>query len=205
MAGFPLDYQMIWNDCIAAFEERKLVLHEVLKSADCKILLAADTDETMGYMCVACHFINADWKLQRKIIKFVVVEPPCNGVEIFNDILRCMQDWNIEQKLFGVTISDSAANETMVHMLKQDLVLKKVLPVEGKLLHNQCASHIRNLLVSDGLKFVDSIVDKIRESVKYIQSSKTREKIFDKIVVQEGISYFECLSLDTPTCWNSIY
>jgi hypothetical protein len=88
-------------------------------------------------------------------------------VEIFNDIRRCIQDWNIEQKLFGVTIADSAANETMVHMLKQDLVLKKVLPVEGKLLHNQCASHIRNLLVSDGLKFVDSIVDKIRECQVY--------------------------------------
>ncbi|RLN17938.1 hypothetical protein C2845_PM02G15600 [Panicum miliaceum] len=71
LAGFPLDYQIIWNDFVAAFEERKLVLQEVLKSADC--------------------------------------------------------------------------NETMVHMLKQDLVLKKVLPVEGKLLHNQCASHIINL------------------------------------------------------------
>ena len=90
LAGFPLDYQMNWNDCIAAFEERKLVLLEVLKSADCKISLTADTDETMGYMCVACHFINTDWKLQRKIIKFVVVESPHNGVEIFSAILRCM-------------------------------------------------------------------------------------------------------------------
>jgi hypothetical protein len=42
-------------------------------------------------------------------------------------------------------------------------------------------------------------------SVKYIQSSKSREQIFEKIVVQEGISYYECLSLDTPTCWNSTY
>ncbi|KAG2538796.1 hypothetical protein PVAP13_9NG304000 [Panicum virgatum] len=203
--GFPLDYQMNWNDCIAAFEERKLVLLEVLKSADCKISLTADMDETMGYMCVACHFINTDWKLQRRIIKFVVVEPPHNGEEIFNAILRCIQDWNIEQKLFGVTIADSAANETMVHMLKQDLVVKKVLSVEGKLLHNQCASHIINLLVSDALKFVESICDKIRESVKYIQSSKSREQIFEKIVAQEGISYDEWLSLDTPTCWDSTY
>ena len=195
---------MNWNDCIAAFEERKLVLLEVLKSADCKISLTADMDETMGYMCVACHFINTDWKLQRRIIKFVVVEPPHNGEEIFSAILRCIQDWNIEQKLFGVTIADSAANETMVHMLKQDLVVKKVLSVEGKLLHNQCA-YIINLLVSDALKFVESICDKIRESVKYIQSSKSREQIFEKIVAQEGISYDEWLSLDTPTCWDSTY
>jgi hypothetical protein len=167
LSGFPLDNQIVWNDCIAAFEEQKLKLQEVLKSADCKFSLTSDMNETMGYMCVRCHFIDADWKLQKRIVKFLVVEAPHNGVIIFNAILRCIQDWNIEQKVFGITIGNSAANETMVHMLKQNLVLKNVLPVEGKLLHNHCASHIINLIVSDGLKFVDSIVDKIRECQVY--------------------------------------
>lgn len=205
LAGFPLDYQIVWNDCIAAFEEQKLILQEILKSADCKVSLTADTDETMGYMCLTCHFISDDWKVQKRIIKFLIVEAPHNGVEIFNAVLRCIQDWNIEQKIFGMTVGNSAANETMVNMLKQNLLLKKILPVEGKLLHNQCASHIINIIVSDGLKFVDSIVDKIRESVKYIQSTESRGQIFEKILVQEGISYHEWPSLDRPTHWNSTY
>ncbi|CAL4924285.1 unnamed protein product [Urochloa decumbens] len=202
--GFPTDNQMVWNDCIEAFEEQKLKLQEVLETADCKISLTADMNETMGYMCVTCHFINADWKLQKKIIKFLVIEAPDNGVVIFNAILRSIQEWNIEQKIFGITIRNCAANETMVDMLKQNLVLKKVLPLEGKLLHNQCASHVINLIVSDGLKFVDSTVHKIRESVKYIESLKSHE-IFEKIIVQEGISHEEWPYLGMPTNWNSTY
>lgn len=42
-------------------------------------------------------------------------------------------------------------------------------------------------------------------SVKYIQSSESQEQIFEKIIVQEGISYDEWPSLDTPSCWNSTY
>ncbi|XP_062200526.1 uncharacterized protein LOC133903230 [Phragmites australis] len=56
----------------------------------------------------------------------------------------------LKKKIFGITLGNSAANDTMVDMLKHNLVHKKVLPVEAKLLHN-------------GLKFVDPILGKIRE------------------------------------------
>ncbi|KAJ1283052.1 hypothetical protein BS78_03G098400 [Paspalum vaginatum] len=205
--GFTLGYQMAWNDCIEAFEKQKLIVQDVLKSVDCKISLTADTltaTGTMGHMCITCHFISADWKVEKRIIKFFVLEAQHNGVDIFSAVLRCIQDWNIEQRLFGITIGNSVANDTMAGMLKHNLVLKNVVPVEGKLLHNHCASHVINVFVSDGLNFVDSIVCKLRESVKYIRSSKSRSKNFEKIVAQEGISAF-WPSLDMPTRWSSTY
>lgn len=41
--GFTLDYQMVWDECIGDFKERKLIVQEVLNSADCKIPLTPDT------------------------------------------------------------------------------------------------------------------------------------------------------------------
>lgn len=110
----------------------------------------------------------------------------------------------LNKKIFGITLGYSAANDTMAGMLKHNLVLKNILPVEGKLMHNHCAYHVINLIVSDGLNFVDSIVVKLRESFYYIESSNSRSKNFEKIIAQEGISE-EWPSLDMPTRWNSAY
>jgi hypothetical protein len=208
VTGFTLDYQMVWSDCISAFKEQKLVLQEVLNSADCRISLTAATlnlNETLGYMCLTCHFISTDWKLQNRIIKFFVVEKPHNGVEMFSVILKFIQEWNIEAKIFGITLGNSAANDIMVDMLKHHLLQNKVLPVEGELMHNHCASHIINLIVNDGLRFVDPILSKLRESIKYIQSSQSRMRTFEEIIAEEDISYDDWPNLDTPTSWDSTY
>ncbi|KAL6634304.1 hypothetical protein ACP70R_026975 [Stipagrostis hirtigluma subsp. patula] len=206
--GFTLDYQLAWDDCIRAFKEKRLILQEVLNSANCRISLTTDTltlNETTGYMCVTCHFIDNDWKVQKQIIKFFVVQIPCNGVDIFNAVLKCIQDWNIEEKIFGITLVNSAANYTMVDMLKCNLVQKKVLHAEGKFLHTRCAANVINLIVNDGLKLIDPIVGKIRESVKYIQSSQSGMRKFEEIIAQENISCEDWPSLDIPTSWNSTY
>ncbi|XP_077239800.1 zinc finger BED domain-containing protein RICESLEEPER 2-like [Tasmannia lanceolata] len=50
-------------------------------------------------------------------------------------------------------------------------------------------------MVQDGLKEIDSIIQKIRESVKYLKKSPSRLFKFGEIAGQ----------LDVPTCWNSTY
>lgn len=164
------------HDCMRAFHEQRLAREEFFKNADCRFLSTADmwtSNQTLGYMCVTCHFINTDWKLQKRIIKFFVVETPHTGVAMFNTILNCIQDWCVEDKLFGITLDNASANDTMVDMLKRNLVDKKALPVKGKLLCNRCSAHVINLIVKDGLKFIDSIVGNICDTNKYIQSSQS--------------------------------
>lgn len=48
-------------------------------------------------------------------------------------------------------------------------------------------------------------IDKIRDSVKYVRSSQTREQLFEDIVTQLGISCEKEPSLDIDTRWNSTY
>jgi hypothetical protein len=59
--------------------------------------------------------------------------------------------------------------------------------------------------VKDGLKFVEPVVDNIRESIKYLCSSTSRKQMFREIVAREGITCKRKPSLDVITRWNSTY
>jgi hypothetical protein len=146
------------------------------------------SNQTIAYIVVTCHFIDASWQLQKRILQFTDVKTAHSGVELFNNILNCIQSWNIEHKLFGVTLDNASSNDSMMDLLKHHLVKEKLIPVEGELLHHRCAGHVINLIVKDGLKFVEPIVDNIRESIKYLRSSTSRKQMFKEIVAREGIT-----------------
>ncbi|BAF13646.2 zinc finger BED domain-containing protein RICESLEEPER 2-like [Oryza sativa Japonica Group] len=198
----------IRNDCIAAFKEQKLAMKDMFKGANCRFSLTADmwtSNQTMGYMCVTCHFIDTDWRVQKRIIKFFGVKTPHTGVQMFNAMLSCIQDWNIADKIFSVTLDYASANDSMAKLLKCNLKAKKTIPAGGKLLHNRCATHVINLIAKDGLKVIDSIVCNIRESVKYRDNSLSRKEKFEEIIAQEGITCELHPTVDVCTRWNSTY
>jgi hypothetical protein len=154
-----------------ALDHQRRVLHQVYRTS-WKIGIQPPI------IVVTCHFIDAEWKLQKRIIKFIDVKTPHTGVELFNNIQNCIQDWSIEDKLFGITLDNAAANNTMIDLLRHNLVDMKFLPAQGELLHHRCAGHVINLIVKDGLRVVESIVVNIHESVKHICGSQSRKQMF---------------------------
>jgi hypothetical protein len=52
---------------------------------------------------------------------------------------------------------------------------------------------------------MNSVVDNIRESVKFIRSSQSRQELFDKMVAKVGIKCKHHPSLDVSTRWNSTF
>jgi hypothetical protein len=124
---------------------------------------------------------------------------------MFNQVLECIQEWNIEYKIFGITLDNASANDSIVFELKRNLVDKKSLPVSGLLLHNRCAAHVINLIVKDGLDHVEAIVTNIRESIKYIRSSQGTKKKFRDVISKGGLPVGKWPTMDTPTHWNSTY
>jgi predicted DNA-binding protein YlxM (UPF0122 family) len=87
----------------------------------------------------------------------------------------------------------------MVSHLRKNLVDRNLIHHEGKLLHIRCAAHVLNLVVQDGLRTMKSVVDNIRESVKFIRSSQSRQELFDKMVAKVGIKCKHHPSLDVST------
>uniref|UniRef100_A0A0A9HII7 HAT C-terminal dimerisation domain-containing protein n=1 Tax=Arundo donax TaxID=35708 RepID=A0A0A9HII7_ARUDO len=195
-------------DCLKAFEEHKQVLRDSFKNATSRISLTMDmwtSNQTLCYMCITSHCIDDDWKMHKIILKFSFMKSPHMGVALFNAILKSIQDWNIEDKLFAITLDNATNNNAMVGLLKDNLLEKQMLLRKGKLLHQRCAAHVLNLICQAGIKILNPIVHKIRESVKYIQGSQSRKQKFEEIVQQLGITCGKHPKIDVATRWNSTY
>jgi hypothetical protein len=68
-----------------------------------RVSLTADLwnlNQNLDYLCVTCHYIDVEWKLYKRIIKFSLVETPYDRKALFNAMLRTLCEWNIEDKNF---------------------------------------------------------------------------------------------------------
>ena len=72
-------------------------------------------------------------------------------------------------------------------------------------LHVRCGAHILNLIVQEGLKVIDDLVIKIRETMKYLKGSESRICRFDEYAKIVGMKRTKGLRLDVCTRWNATY
>jgi len=138
------------NECVQVFHEKKVALKETLQNKNYRFSLTTNMwtiNQTLCYTIVTCHFIDAEGKLQKRIIKFIDVKTPHTGVELFNNIQNCIQDWSTEDKLSGITLDNAATNNSMIDLLRHNLVDKKFLPAKGKLLHYRMDFELWNQLL----------------------------------------------------------
>ena len=78
-------------------------------------------------------------------------------------MLRTIRFYNIENKLFSITLDNVAPNNTMMDILKANLLKMDMLHCDGDLFHVRCAAHMINLIVKDGLQAIDGVINNIRE------------------------------------------
>ena len=64
----------IAKDCNEIFISEKRKLKSYLKKINARISLTTDTwtsIQQINYMCLTAHFIDNDWKLQKRVLNFV--------------------------------------------------------------------------------------------------------------------------------------
>ncbi|KAK9284185.1 hypothetical protein L1049_023353 [Liquidambar formosana] len=136
-------------DCVAVYENEKRRLMALLKNVN-RISITTDlwkSGQDIQYMVVTGHFINSDWKLQKRILNFVDVPPPHSGVAIADALYKCFLEWGIENKVATVTVDNASYNDAAVRNLKDNFALKNKLMFGGKIFHVRCTAHIINLIV----------------------------------------------------------
>ncbi|KAK8998876.1 hypothetical protein V6N11_070057 [Hibiscus sabdariffa] len=91
----------IRNDSFKVYEIEKNKLKEKLKNVD-RISLTTELwrskPQKIEYMVLTAHFVNRDWKLQKRVLNFVHIPPPRKGKDIANCIFKCLKEWDIENK-----------------------------------------------------------------------------------------------------------
>ena len=48
--------------------------------------------QTLNYLCLTCHFIDSDWKYQKRILNFCLV--PNHKEETIGKVVeKCLKEW----------------------------------------------------------------------------------------------------------------
>jgi Domain of unknown function (DUF4413)/hAT family C-terminal dimerisation region len=197
----------IRKDCIKVFETEKEKIRKIFKNID-MISLTSDcwtSNQTIGYMCLTAHFIDSDWKLQKRIIGFNELAPPHSGEVISDGILECLIKWGIQDKIAAITLDNASNNDKAAAILKHNLQGRGKLHFDGLFFHVRCCAHILNLVVQDGLSTIEACIFKIREGVKYLSKSPGRLLKFGEVAITLGVHTRRSLCTDVKTRWNSTH
>lgn len=118
-------------------------------------------------------------------------------------MLRTIRNYNIEDKLFSITLDNAGVKKSMIELLQPNMLTRGLLLCDGDLFHVRCACHVFNIIVKYGLLKIDDVIKNIRESSKYIRASPSRKEKFEDIIGELGILCRSRPSLDVATHWNS--
>lgn len=195
--------------CFQLYLKEKEKLKEFLRSSCQRVFVTTDSwtsNQRINYMCLTAHFIDKDWKLQKRILNFCPISSH-RGDAIARAIEVCLKSWGLDTKLFTVTVDNASSNDVACAKLVEILQDKGCSIGNGKYLHMRCVAHIVNLIVWDGLKIKNNLqsVERVRAAVKFVKNSPARLQKFKVLATVLKIDSKSLLSLDVPTRWNSTY
>ncbi|KAL3651311.1 hypothetical protein CASFOL_004313 [Castilleja foliolosa] len=197
------------NDCLEIYKKEKQRVYEEMDKLPGKVSLSADkwasTDMGPDYLCLIAHYIDDSWEMKKKFLNFLVIDPSQPEDMLSELITTSLQDWDIDRKLFSLTVDNRTAYEKTVGKIRDQLCQHRFLMCEGQLFDVRCAASTVKLLVRDVLEASNEITGKVRETVRYVKSSRATQEKFNEIVQLLGINQQRCLSGDNPFQWNSTY
>ena len=162
--------QTITQDCLEMFQSEKRKLKKLLKEQVQSICLTTDmwtSIQNVGYLCLTAHYVDAQWKLNKKILSFSLLPNAHTGEAIATAIIQSLSEWDIKS-VCTMTVDNASANDVAIRHLKTSLGNKKCLLLDGEFFHVRCAAHIINLIVKDGIKEINDSIARIRSAVRYL-------------------------------------
>lgn len=147
-------------------------------------------------MCITTHFIDDQWKLNKKIISFVPISYH-KGEHIAKALESCLIRWGI-RNVFTITVDNASSSDTAMVFFRSKLLSWGTTFVRSQYLHMRCIAHILNLVIQDELKFVDSDVKNVRDTVRWVRNSSARLKKIQRSCRSDWGKKKCALQLDVP-------
>lgn len=118
---FPIKSRpTVKKDIINIFLDEKKKLYEYFKTVQCRFSATMDmwtSGQTKGYMCITVHWIDENWCMQKRIIKFNHVQGNHSGKNLGLHFYDCIVDWNLDRKLLSLSLDNASANDKCVEGL----------------------------------------------------------------------------------------
>lgn len=194
--------------CMEIYGKEKLKVYETINKLHGRINLSVEmwsSPENVEYLCLTAHYIDEDWKLQKKILSFVTLDSSHTEDMLSEVINKCLMDWDVDRKLFALTFDNCSTDDDIVIRIKEQISHKRPLLSTGQLYDVRSAAHVLNSIVQDAMEALREVTQKIRASVKYVKSSQVTQGKFNEISQEVGINSEKNLLFDCPIRWNSTY
>ncbi|CAL5327640.1 unnamed protein product [Camellia sinensis] len=203
-----VSFDAIQRECLGIYLREKQSLLNLLDGIPGRMSLTLDmltSDQTLGYVFLTGHFIDVDWKLNRRILNVITVPSPDSEVAFNHAVVACLRDWSLDSKLLTLTLDQSFANDTVRENLRGLLSIKNPLILSGQLLIGNCYARVLSCLAQDALGSMKETIKKVRESVKYVKTSDAIEEKFFELKQQLQVPSMKSLIIDDQTKWNTTY
>ncbi|WP_284209408.1 hypothetical protein, partial [Chitiniphilus shinanonensis] len=141
----PFYYRKMSNEIKEQFTYRKNELIVIFATAPFKVALASDIwtagKHGLSYICVTAHYLDDNWKLQKRVLSFQIISYPHTGEVVFNAILGVMNEFNLkndlQNKVFSISFDNASNNGKAV-----EYFLRSLSPIaNGAFFHQKCACH----------------------------------------------------------------
>ncbi|KAL2929910.1 putative AC9 transposase [Bienertia sinuspersici] len=122
-----LSRHTIRRDALKYYEEERKVVMSDLQHVMGRISFTSDNwrnDHTQDkYICINAYWIDTNWKLQKRIIRFGALTLPFDGLNIAEDVSLCLSKWKIDGKVVCFTLDNATYNNVMIGKIKRQLVM----------------------------------------------------------------------------------
>ncbi|KAL8126846.1 hypothetical protein AgCh_013953 [Apium graveolens] len=196
------------GDCMQIYHKEKQKVSDLLDKLPGKISLSADMWTGKGeakYLCLTAHCIDDEWKIRKKILNFLLVDPSHTEDMLSDVIMMSLMEWDIDRKLFSMTFDTCSTYDNIICKIRDRLSQSKFLLCDGQLFHVSCAGDLIKHMAQDALEAVSEVTHKIRESIRYVKSSQAMQEKFNEMAQLVGINSQKCLFLDNALQWSSTY
>ncbi|TYG49799.1 hypothetical protein ES288_D10G123200v1 [Gossypium darwinii] len=127
--------QTATRDVLKYYAKERDHVKEELAKAPGLICLTSDNwnseHSNDEYICIIAHWVDKDWKLQKRIIRFRALFPPYDGLNIVDELVLCLSQWGIDKKIFSITLDNASYNDVMVSCLKNRFRANRAILCDG--------------------------------------------------------------------------
>ncbi|GJU04873.1 putative AC transposase [Tanacetum coccineum] len=196
------------SDILKLYNKQKDQVIKSIETNKSRVAITTDmwtsSNQKKGFMAITGHYIDNDWILRSKILRFLYVPCPHTSEVLTNVLMEALMEWNVDTKLSTITLDNCSTNDKLIDTVKDKLQSSHLIK-DGAHIHMRCCAHILNLIVKVGLSVIKVAIDNVRESVSYWTATPKRVEKFEETCRQLKITYSKALGLDCQTRWNATY
>ena len=79
------------------------------------------SNQNKGYMCITIHWVDDMWQMQKRIICLPHVKGHHRGELLATEFMKGVMSWNLEKKLFALTLDNASSNNKCVRVVVKEL------------------------------------------------------------------------------------